>query len=322
VAAVEPSVRASGGLKTRGLRFRPGDLIFQAVTGTAGLAVVTLVVLLAYKVIRQASGAIGHFGVAFVWNTVWDPLKDQFGAGQFIVGTLVTSLVAVAIATPLAIAIALFLTELCPRPLRGPIGSLVELLASVPSVVLGLWGILVMGPFVANHLEPGLKSVLGFIPLFSGPTSIVGILPAILILTIMILPIVSAISRELFTRVPRELREGALGLGTTRWEAICGVVIPYAGPGIAAAVILGLGRAVGEAIAVTQVIGGGNGLHWSLFATGDTLASRIANTYQGATSKLETGSILYLAAVLLVISLLANMAAQVIVRRAERRGVL
>jgi phosphate transport system permease protein len=321
LAAVEPPIPASGGL-TRGLRFRPGDLIFQLVTGAAALAVVVLVVLLTYKVIRQAAGAIGHFGIAFVWHTVWNPLVDQYGAGQFIVGTLVTSLVAVAIATPLALAIALFLTELCPRALRGPIATLVELLASVPSVVLGLWGILVMGPFVANHLEPWLRGTLGFVPLFSGPTSIVGVLPAILILTIMILPIVSSISRELFVRVPRELREGALGLGTTRWEAIRGVIIPYAGPGIAAAVILGLGRAVGEAIAVTQVIGGGNGLHWSFFATGDTLASRIANTYQGATTKLETTSILYLAAILLVISLLANMAAQVVVRRAERRGVL
>ncbi len=321
MAAIEPPVPAGGGL-TRGLRFRPGDALFQAVTGLAAAAVVAVVVLLTYKVVRQAAPAIGHFGVGFVWHAVWDPNRNVFGAGQFIVGTLVTSLIAVAIATPLAIAIALFLTELCPRVLRGPIGTLVELLASIPSVVLGLWGILVMGPFLADHLEPWLKQVFGFIPLFGGQTSIVGILPAILILTIMILPIVSSISRELFTRVPRDLREGALALGTTRWETIRGVVIPYAGPGIAAAVILGLGRAVGEAIAVTQVIGGGNGIHWSLFSTGDTLASRIANTYQGATSKLEVGSILYLAAILLVISLLANLAAQVVVRRAERRGVL
>jgi phosphate transport system permease protein len=321
VAAIEPTAPANGGL-TRGLRFRPGDLVFELVTGAAAAACVTLLGLLAYKVVRQAAPAMGHFGVQFVWHVVWDPNRDVFGAGQFVVGTLVTSLVAVAIATPLAIAIALFLTELCPRVLRGPVGTLVELLASVPSVVLGLWGILVMGPFVKDHLEPWLNGALGFLPFFRGDHSLVGLLPAILILTIMILPIVSSISRELFTRVPRDLREGSLALGTTRWETIRGVVIPYAGPGIAAAVILGLGRAVGEAIAVTQVIGGGNGIHWSLFATGDTLASRIANTYQGASSKLESGSILYLAAILLVISLLANLAAQVVVRRAERRGVL
>jgi len=301
---------------------RPGDLVFELITGAAALAVVVAAVLLGYEVIRQASGAITHFGLQFLWHSVWNPIADQYGALQFIFGTLVTSVIAIAIATPLALAIGLFLTEICPRALRGPVGALVELLASVPSVVLGLWGILVLGPFVANHLEPWLNGVLGWLPLFRGPTGIVGLLPAILILTIMILPIVSSISRELFSRVPSELREGAIGLGLTRWEAIRGVAIPYAGPGIAAAVILGFGRAIGEAIAVTQVIGGGNGIHWSLFAPGDTLASRIANTYQGATSKLEIGSILYLAAILLVISLAANMAAQVVLRRAERRGVL
>ena len=321
MSALEPTAPTSGGL-TRGLRFRPGDLAFQLVTGAAALVCVVVTALLAFKVVRQAAHAMGHFGVQFVWTQAWDPIRDHYGAAEFIVGTLVTSLIAVAIAAPLAIAIALFLTELCPRWLRGPVGMLVELLASVPSVVLGLWGILVMGPFVANHVEPWLKSTLGFIPLFSGSVGVVGVLPAVLILTIMILPIVSSISRELFSRVPRELREGALGLGTTRWETIRGVVIPYAAPGIAAAVILGLGRAIGEAIAVTQVIGSGPKLQWSLFAPGDTLASRIASTYQGATSKLEVGSILYLAAILLVISLLANAAAQVVVRRAERRGVL
>src|SRR5205085_1431238 len=150
---------------------------------------------------------------------------------------------------PLSIAIALFLTELAPRWLRGPIGTLVEMLAAVPSVVVGLWGILVMGPFVANHLEPWLEHTLGFLPLFHGDPSIFGLLPAILVLTIMITPIVSSVSRELFLGVPRDLKEGALALGTTRWEMIRGVVLPYARSGIAAALILGLGRAVGEAIA-------------------------------------------------------------------------
>jgi phosphate transport system permease protein len=176
-----------------------------------------------------------------------------------------------------------------------------------------------MGPFVANHLEPWLKHTFGFLPLFRGDPSIFGLLPAILVLTIMITPIVSSVSRELFLGVPRDLKEGALALGTTRWEMIRGVVLPYARSGIAAALILGLGRAVGEAIAVTQVIGGNVAIHWSLFQPGDTLASRIASQYQGATTKLQVGSIAYLATILLVFSLVANVAAQAIVRKVARR---
>jgi phosphate transport system permease protein len=194
---------------------------------------------------------------------------------------------------------------------------MVELLASIPSVVLGLWGILVMGPFVKNHLEPWLGSALGFLPLFRGKMSLVGLLPATIVLTIMIVPIVASISRELFLSVPTELEEGALALGMTRWEMVRGVVLPYARPGIAAAVILGFGRAVGEAIAVTQVIGNTLGIHVSLFATGDTLASRIAQQYQGATTKIQISSIFYLAAILLVISLVVNVLAQLIVHRFE-----
>jgi phosphate transport system permease protein len=172
---------------------------------------------------------------------------------------------------------------------------------------------------VANHLEPWLEHTFGFLPLFRGDPSIFGLLPAILVLTIMITPIVSSVSRELFLGVPRDLKEGALALGTTRWEMIRGVVLPYARSGIAAALILGLGRAVGEAIAVTQVIGGSVAIHWSLFGPGDTLASRIASQYQGATTKLQVGSIAYLATILLVFSLLANVAAQAIVRKVARR---
>ena len=301
---------------------RPGDLLFRAVTALAAFAAVALVVGIAYEVVRQAAPAIAHFGLAFIWNTTWNPITRDFGAGAFIVGTLVSSFFAILLAAPLAIAIALFLTELAPRWLRGPVATLVELLAAIPSVVLGLWGILVLGPFLAGTIEPWLSKWLGWLPLFSGSPSQAGMLNAILILTIMIVPIVSSITRELFLRVPRELREGSLALGTTRWGAIRGVVIPYCGPGIAAAIILGVGRAVGEAIAVTQVIGGGTTLHRSLFAPADTLASKIASSYQGASTKLEGESVLYLAAILLVIALLTNIAAQVVVRRAEKRGVL
>ena len=198
--------------------------------------------------------------------------------------------------------------------------ALVETLAAVPSVVIGLWGILVLGPALRSNIERWLHSGLGFIPLF-GHASAAGasIFTAIVVLSIMILPIVSSISRELFLGVPPELKEGALALGTTRWEMVRGVMFPYARGGIAAALILGLGRAMGEAIAVTQVIGGGTVISWNLFNQGDTLASKIAAEYQGATSNLEVASLIYLGLILLVLSLAANLVAQTIVRRSARK---
>ena len=228
-------------------------------------------------------------------------------------------MIALVIATPLSIAIALFLSEIAPRRIAAPIATMVELLAAIPSVVLGLWGILVFGPWVRDHLEPWIQDTpLGFLPVFSGTPSQAGILPAALVLTIMIVPITSAICRELFIRVPKELTDGALALGSTRWEAIRGVVFTYAAPGIAAAVLLGLGRAFGEAIAVNQTIGNHNAIPTSWFEPGDSLGSKVASEYVGATSLQQTSSILYLAAILMVISLAANIIAQFIVVRFER----
>ncbi|HSX22455.1 MAG TPA: phosphate ABC transporter permease subunit PstC, partial [Gaiellaceae bacterium] len=240
--------------------------------------------------------------------------------GSFLFGTALTSLLALALAAPLSLGIALYLTELAPRFLRGPVTSLVETLAAVPSVVIGLWGIYVLGPMLQQHVEPTLHKTLGFIPLFGPPSSSgSSVFTAIVVLTMMILPIVSSITRELFLGVPSELKEGALALGTTRWEMVRGVIFPYARGGIVAALILGLGRAVGEAIAVTQVIGGGVFIHWNLFSTGDTLASKIASSYQGAATNLELHSLIYLGLILLVFSLVANLTAQWIVRRVTRR---
>jgi phosphate transport system permease protein len=307
---------AATGLERRGLRL--GDTLFRGVALAASAGSTFLLGWIAFKVLDLAWPSIEHFGLSFVWTEAWDPVTEQFGALTFIYGTALTSAIALVIAVPVSIGIALFLTEIAPRRLATPIATLVELLAAIPSVVLGLWGILVFGPWVAEHLEPFLQDHLGFLPIFSGSPSQAGILPAALVLTIMIVPITSAICRELFLRVPRDLTDGALALGSTRWESIRGVTLAYAAPGIAAAVLLGLGRAFGEAIAVTQVIGGGNSIQVSWFATGDTLASRIASQYQGATSQLQAGSILYLAAILMAISLVTNVAAQLIVRRFEK----
>lgn len=305
-----------------GRRFRPGDVGLQAVAGAAAAAACVLVGLIVWKVIDGSLPALRASGLGFVTRIAWNPVLGQelYGAGSFLFGTAVTSLVALLLAAPLAIGIALYLAELAPRFLRGPVTALVETLAAIPSVVIGLWGILVLGPVLRDDVEPALHAALGFVPLFGEPSaSGSSMFTAIVVLTIMILPIVSSITRELFLGVPHDLKEGALALGSTRWEMIRGVVFPYARGGIAAALILGLGRALGEAIAVTQVIGGGVSIQWNLFGTGDTLASKIAASYQGATTKIQISSLIYLALILLVFSLLMNLAAQWVVRRVSRR---
>jgi phosphate transport system permease protein len=304
-----------------GRRARLGDVLLQGAAGIAALVALVIVGLIVWKVIEGARLSISTFGVSFVWSDVWDPVHLQFGAGSFLFGTAVTSISALILATPIALGIALFLSELAPRGwIRGPVTALVETLAAIPSVVIGLWGLLVLAPILRDHVDPVLHSGLGFIPLF-GPPGTYGsnVFTAIVVLTIMILPIIASISRELFLSVPGELKEGALGLGTTRWEMIRGVVFPYSRGGVAAAMILGLGRALGEAIAVFLVIGATTGINVNLFKPGNTLGAQIAANYQGASSGLETSSLIYLGLILLVFSIIVNLVAQFIVRRSARR---
>jgi len=318
---VESSVAPVQRRPLGGRRFSLGDASLRLVAGAAALATTVLVGLIVWKLADGSRLALSKYGLGFVTRVAWNPVvgHEAYGAGSFLFGTIVTSFLALLIATPVAIGIALFLTELAPRAVQAPVTALVETLAAVPSVLVGLWGILVLGPALRAHVEPALHSTLGWIPLFGPPSSSgASVFTAIVVLAIMILPIVASISRELFLGVPPELKEGALALGTTRWEMVRGVVLPYSRGGVAAALILGLGRALGEAIAVTQVIGGGVFVHWNLFSTGDTLGSKIASSYQGASTKLQAASLIYLGLVLLVLSLAANIAAQVIVRRAAR----
>src|SRR5262245_2645413 len=277
--------------------------------------------LLVYKVVDGAWPSIEEFGISFLWTDAWNPVTNDFGALAFIYGTLWTAGLALLVAGPVAIAIGLWLSELAPRGVRGVIGPLVEMLAAIPSVVLGLWGILVLGPVIKNDIGPFLNSILGWTPFFSGTPEVSGYLSAVIVLTIMIVPITASISRELFTQVPSDLKEGALGLGLTRWEMVRGVMLPFTRGGLVAAMLLGMGRAIGEAIAVTQVIGATAHITVDLFATGDTLASRIAAQYAGATTELQIASLFYLAVILLAISLITNVIAQVIVTRfaVERR---
>jgi phosphate transport system permease protein len=296
-------------------RPRFGETGLRALTAATALLLVAIMALLVYETARQAWASIQEFGLGFITSDQWNVVTGQFGALNFIIGTLLTSLVALVIAVPMAIAIGLFLSELAPRVLRTPVGLMVELLAAIPSVVLGLWGILVMGPFLAEHIEPWLSDHLGFIPLFSGYPSSQGVLPACVVLSIMVVPIVASISRELFLSVPGDLKQGAMALGATRWEMVRGVILPTTMTGVASAAFLGLGRALGEAIAVAQVIGAGSLAHRSLFETGDTLASRIALQFPNAFTKLHFAALFYLAAILLVIGLISNLIAQWIAYR-------
>jgi phosphate transport system permease protein len=313
--AAVPTTAPFGGSRRRFDRL--ADAAFHLLTLAAALVCVAVVGAIVWKVFGLAHLSISRFKLGFFTRTVWDPVKNHYGALLFLYGTAVSSFVALLIATPLSIAIGLYLSELAPRGVRGVIASLVEMLAAIPSVVLGLWGILVLGPFMAQHVDPVVQDTLGFLPMFSGPVGQNGLslLTAIVILTIMIIPIISSISRELFLSVPDELEEGAFALGATRWEMVRGVILPSARSGIAAAMILGLARALGEAIAVTQVIGGATTFQKSWFAPADTLASKIAGNYQSASTRLEASSLVYLAAILLVIGLVVNVIAQVIVRR-------
>jgi phosphate transport system permease protein len=310
------AVPSSSLRRTRHRFDRLGDGALYGLTALASLLAVATIAAIVWKVAEGAWPAVRHFGIAFVWDGTWNPVTEVFGARWFIVGTLITSFGAILLAAPLSIAIGLFLTELAPPAIRAPISSLVEMLAAVPSVVVGLWGIFVLGPFMRAHIEPFLHDHFGWIPFFSGSPSQAGVLVAVVVLTIMAIPITSSICRELFLSVPREIKEASLALGATRWEMVRGVVVPYVKGGVVAAVTLGLGRALGEAIAVTQVIGNSLGpLHLSLFGPGNTLASQLAGSYQSAPTNIETESLVYLGLILLAITFVVNVAAQQLVRR-------
>jgi phosphate transport system permease protein len=286
------------------------------------VAVLTLVGV-AYQLISGAHLSVSHFGLGFLGHTSWAPNFGVFGAATAIYGTLVSAVLALVLAAPLGIAIGLYLSMMAPAGVRAVVGPLVEMLAAIPSVILGFWGVIVFAPFLQAHIEPALHSALGFIPLFGPPqTTGLSIFTAGLILTLMVLPIIASLSRDLFLTVPADLKDGAAALGATRWEIVRGVVLPTTSSGVAAATVLGLGRALGEAIAVAQVIGDGSGIHASLFQPGATLASRIALDFQFTVSKLHTSSLFYLALVLLVIGLVTSLTAQWIGRRFDvQRGL-
>jgi phosphate transport system permease protein len=300
----------------RSLEGSLGDRVLYGLCVLGGIVAAVTLFEVAYQVITGASPAISRFGLSFLAHSQWAPNFGRFGAATMLFGTAVTALIAMAIATPLAIAIAIYLSLLAPRGVRVIVGPLVEMLAAIPSVILGFWGIIVLAPFVQRHLEPWLNHAFGFIPIFGPPqTTGLSVFTAGLILTVMVVPIIASLSRDLFLTVPSELREGAEALGATRWEVIRGVVLPTTVSGVAAATMLGLGRALGEAIAVASVIGDGSSIHSSGFDTGNTLAARIANDIQYVVSSLHTASLFYLALILLAISVVTNLIARAIASR-------
>ncbi|HXU71866.1 MAG TPA: phosphate ABC transporter permease subunit PstC [Polyangia bacterium] len=299
-----------------------GDRAFAVgltLLGGSVLFVVGVIVLVCARLSAPAFAKLGFFH--FLAGTDWNPVEDSFGALPFVYGTLVTSAVAIVLAMPVAIGLALFLTEMSPARVRHVVSFFVEILAAIPSVVFGLWGLLVLVPILRDVVEPALGRWFGFVPLFSGAPLGIGFLPAGIVLAIMILPTIASVTIEVLRTMPAALREGALALGATRWEAIRAVVLPYARRGILGAVILGLGRALGETMAVTMLIGNQPEIHGSLFAAGYSLPAVIANEFAEASGAIHTGALAGLALVLFGVTLMLSAAARLLVRLSARRAV-
>jgi phosphate transport system permease protein len=297
-----------------------GDRIYTLAITFFALCVPILLVLIALEILVAGLPAFQKFGLAFLTESTWDPVNGNFGAAPAIFGTIVSSLIALLLATPLAIGVAVFLSEFAPRWLRQPVAFLVDLLAAIPSVVYGLWGIFVLIPVLREGVMPFLRDTLhlGVLPLFSGPAYGPSMLAAGLILAIMVLPYISSVSREVLLAVPRSQREAAMALGATRWETIWGAVLPYAKSGIIGGIILGLGRALGETMAVTMLIGNRHEISASLFAPGYTMASLIANEFSEATGDLHLSALMAVGFTLFVIAVVVNVIARWLVWQVSR----
>jgi phosphate transport system permease protein len=295
-----------------------GDALFRIAFAGLGLSLLAVALLILYELVFESRHAISAFGWGFLTGTRWDPVNRVFGAAPAIYGTLVSSFIGLILAVPVSLGAAIFLSEMAPPRLRSPLSFLVEMLAALPSVVLGLWGIYVLIPWVRDPVEMWLGGRLGFIPLFDGPPFGVGMLAAGLVLAIMVLPIITAIARDVMQAVPSSQREAMVALGATRWEVILGAVLPYCRSGLVGAVILGLGRALGETMAVTMVIGKGYNITASLFQPASTAASTLASEFNEATYNLYISALVELALILMGITLLVNILARLLVWRVAR----
>jgi phosphate transport system permease protein len=299
------------------------DFVFHKITFLFALTVLLVLVGIIISLIFGAWPAFQEFGPGFITDVEWDPINDKYGALIAIAGTVSTSLIALLIAFPVSFGIALFLTEICPSWLRRPLGTAVELLAGVPSIIYGMWGMFVFAPFFGDHVQPLLKNLLGDLPvigaLFQGPMMGIGILTAGLILAIMIIPFIASVMRDVFEIVPAVLKESAYALGCTKWEVVRKVVLPYTRIGVVGGVMLGLGRALGETMAITFVIGNAHKLSWSLFAAGNSIASTLANEFAEAESTLHVSSLFALGLILFVITFIVLSAAKLMLLGMSKR---
>jgi phosphate transport system permease protein len=325
--APEPPGTGSG-LRTEsalsGLRPRPGigDPLFKWLTGTFAVVVAGLAALIMVEMAINSKLAFQRFGFDFLGRSIWDPVAERFGALPFIYGTVVSSLLALIIAVPISLGVAIFLVEKAPRSLSSPILFIVQLLAAIPSVVYGLWAIFVLAPLLRGHVYPKLQSTLGFLPAFQGNQNGLGLLTAGLILSVMVLPIITAVSTDVLRAVPGAQREAALALGSTKWEATL-IVLQNAKSGISGAIILGLGRAIGETMAVTMVIGNSPHISASLLEPSNTISSAIANEFTEASGEIYLQTLILLGLILFLITFVINMLARLMVwsvTRGEGRG--
>jgi len=295
-----------------------GDQAFKLLLTIAAAAIPILLGFLVFQLWQGSQLAMSKFGLDFVRTSVWDPVAGQFGAFPLIFGTVLSSFLALVIAVPLSLGVAIYLTEFAPKALRQPVAFVIGLLAAIPSVVYGLWGIFVLVPVLRKSVFPFLRSVLGFLPFFQGAIYGPSMLSASIILAIMVMPYVMSVSREVLLAVPNSQREAALALGATRWEAVISAVVPYARSGIIGAIILGLGRALGETMAVTMLIGNRHEIAASLFAPGYTMAAAIANEFAEASSSMHYSALAYVAFVLFLLTVAVNAGARILIWRVAR----
>jgi len=315
-ASIDPRHAAGQRLRER---------VFRGATFVAALLVLTLLGGVAVSLLHGAWPALAHFKLGFLTTQIWNPVTDQYGALAPVYGTVVTSLIALLIAVPVSVGIAIFLTELAPVWLKRPVGIAIELLAAVPSIIFGIWGLFVLAPILQRHVEPWLIEALGPLPLvgrlFRGPPYGIGVLTAGVVLAIMVIPFISAVTRDVFETVPDVLKESGYGLGATTWEVIWQVVVPYSRTGMIGGIMLGLGRALGETMAVTFVIGNAHRIGSSLLAPGTTISASIANEFTEAVGDLYTSSLVALGALLFLITFSVIAAARFMLLRLERRAL-
>jgi phosphate transport system permease protein len=304
-------------------RLRLGDAAFRQLTRASALGVLILLSAVIISLAKGSIPALQTFGFGFLFSERWNPVTENFGALPAIYGTVITSFIAMLIAVPIGLMIAFFLTELCPQWLRRPIGTAIELLAGIPSIIYGIWGLFVFAPFLQETLQPFLINTLGNVPgigsAFAGPPYGIGMLTAGLILAIMVLPFITSISRDVFEAVPAVLKEAAYGIGCTKWEVARNVVLPYTRVGVIGGIMLGLGRALGETMAVTFIIGNAHRISASILAPGTTISATIANEFTEAVGDLYTSALIALGLILFVITFIVLAIARYLLLRIERR---